>query len=116
MAVKDLWELQEFVHQMAKLPEKGKEVVRALSQHISAHDWDLSERAMHALRNIASATGAWHTFAVRSHFCSLSFCCRLRVCAQNSAQNSGACRTRAASSHGGTGSRQDSGLRLLAGS
>ena len=69
--------LQEFLHQMAKLPEKGREVVRSLSQHISARDWDLSERAMHALHNIASAHGARHAFVVRSRFCSLDFCCKL---------------------------------------
>ena len=68
---------QEFLHQMAKLPEKGREVVKSLSQHISARDWDLSERAMHALHNIASAPGAWHAFVVRSHFCSLNFGCKL---------------------------------------
>lgn len=65
--------LQEFLRQMAKLPEKGREVVKSLSQHISARDWDLSERAMHALHNIASAPGARHAFVVRSHFCSLNF-------------------------------------------
>ena len=57
--------LQEFVHQVAKLPEKGREVVTSLSQHISARDWDLSERAMHALHNIASAPDARHAFVVR---------------------------------------------------
>ena len=69
--------LQEFLHQMAKLPEKGREVVKSLSQHISALDWDLSERAMHALHNIASAPGARHAFEVRSHICSLNFGCKL---------------------------------------
>ena len=50
---------------MGKLPEKGKEIVRSLSQHLSPRDWDLSERAMHALQNIASAPGARHAFEVR---------------------------------------------------
>ena len=57
--------MQEFGEQLAKLPEKGKEIVRSLSQHLSAHDWDLSERAMHALHNMASAPGAQHAFEVR---------------------------------------------------
>ena len=50
---------------MVRLPEKGKEIVRSLSQHLSPRDWDLSERAMHALQNIASAPGAQHAFEVR---------------------------------------------------
>ena len=49
---------------MGKLPEKGREVVRSLSQHLSPRDWDLSERAMHTLQNIASAPGAAHSFEV----------------------------------------------------
>ena len=49
---------------MGKLPEKGREVVRSLTQHLSPRDWDLSERAMHALHNIASAPGARHVFEV----------------------------------------------------
>lgn len=49
---------------MGKLPEKGKELVRSLSQHISPRNWDLSERAMHALRSIASIPGAKHAFEV----------------------------------------------------
>ena len=56
---------QEFVQQMSKVPEKGKEIVRSLSQHLSPQDWDLSERAMHALQNIASVPGARHAFEVR---------------------------------------------------
>lgn len=53
---------QEFGEQIGKLPEKGMEIIRSLSQHLSPRDWDLSERAMHALQNIASAPGAAHAF------------------------------------------------------
>ncbi len=57
---------------MGKLPEKGREIVRSLTQHLSPRDWDLSERAMHALHNIASAPGAQHAFEV----CMLPRCSR----------------------------------------
>ena len=49
---------------LAKLPEKGKEVVRSLAQHFNPRHWDLSEKAMHALQGIASVPGSRHTFEV----------------------------------------------------
>ena len=71
--------LQEFMRHLAKLPEKGKEVVRSLAQHINPRDWDLSEKAMHALQGIASVPGARTTFEVCTCRDTLPSIC-LRAC------------------------------------
>ena len=64
LAYRDIVKMQEFMRHLAQLPEKGKEVVHSLAQHINPRDWDLSEKAMHALQSIAAMPGARHSFEV----------------------------------------------------
>ncbi len=49
--------VQETPHEILKLPEQGRQLVREVEQQLPTGDWDLAEKALLALKALAQMPG-----------------------------------------------------------
>jgi hypothetical protein len=56
--------LQDFARQWHLLPGRGRELAGGLERHLSGRDWDMAERALHAVQSIAATAEGPHLLQV----------------------------------------------------
>lgn len=71
-----IW-MQDTAQHLYALPERGSLLLREIEQQLSADDWDLTEKALLALKSLMHMPGALQLFQVPSQLRQrqLSKCC-----------------------------------------
>lgn len=77
--------MQEMPNEILKLPERGRQLVREVERQLSAGDWDLTEKALLALKALAQMPGGSELIQVGVHLAQhiLGAAVEVAVCQNN---------------------------------